>query len=153
MWARSLVGGMRGSHAWVFLSLSRLLPPPSPQGTQRTRRVCSPRVPWQVRCCHHVPSACCTRKSAPYFKEGFIVRGGGRKQEREGEKYGCVRETLVGCLSCAPRQGLNPQPRHLCDQELNWRPFSLRDHAHPTAPHRPVHIFLCFIPKRFCLFI
>ena len=41
----------------------------------------------------------------------FIFRKKGREGERE--EHWCERETSIGCLLYAPRQGPNPQPRHV----------------------------------------
>ena len=38
-----------------------------------------------------------------FLKKIFIFRVWGREGEREGKKYRCERETLIGCLSCAPK--------------------------------------------------
>ena len=35
------------------------------------------------------------------------------KGEREGEKHWCMRDTLMGCLSHAPKWGPDLQPRHV----------------------------------------
>ena len=36
-----------------------------------------------------------------------------REGEREGEKYQCMRDTSIGCLSHAPNWGPGLQPRHV----------------------------------------
>ena len=63
------------------------------------------------------------KRSVPLTKElGFasfffflrfylFFRERGREGGREGEKYGCVRETSIGCPSHTPNRGPGPQPR------------------------------------------
>ena len=41
----------------------------------------------------------------------FTFRERRREREREGEKHQCVRDTLIGCLSHAPKWGPGLQPR------------------------------------------
>ena len=57
----------------------------------------------------------------------FILRDRGR--EKEVETHWCERETLIGCFSCAPQLGTEPQPR-----QVPWpgiKPVTL----HFAGPH------------------
>ena len=65
----------------------------------------------------HIPSI--------FFKDFIYLlleRGEGRG-EREEQKHQCVRDTLICCLSHAPKWGPYPQPGMCPDWESNWQPF------------------------------
>ena len=47
------------------------------------------------------------------FKIFYLFNFRGEEGEREGEKYLCARETLIGCLSHSPNQGLGLQSRNV----------------------------------------
>ena len=89
----------------------------------------------------------------------FLEKGEGR--EKEGEKNGCARETLIGRntdwlpLMCAPAGDLAHNPDKSPHQESSWQPFSLWTDTQSTEPHqsgpstdflmqgKQVHIFKC----------
>ena len=53
----------------------------------------------------------------------LLFRERGREGEKEGEKQQCVRDTLISCLSHAPKWGPGAQPRHMLAafQFTGWR--------------------------------
>ena len=75
-------------------------------------------------------------RSIHSFIHSFIERGEG--QEKEEEKYRCMRETLLGCLSCAPTGDPAHSPGMYPDWEFRIRPatFGLWDNAQPTEPQQ-----------------
>ena len=63
----------------------------------------------------------------------FMFRERGREGDREGEKYRCVREKSIGCLSHPPKSGLGPKPRQV--PWLGIEPATF----HRPALHPPSH--------------
>lgn len=48
-----------------------------------------------------------------------------------------VRGTAINCLSHNPNLGLDPQPWHVLDWELNLQPLSLQVCTQSTESHQP----------------
>ena len=58
-------------------------------------------------------------------------------ERREGKEKERRRNIMCGCLSCAPRWGPGPQPRHVSWPEQNWRPFGSHAGTQSTELHQP----------------
>ena len=77
----------------------------------------------------------------------FIFREREKDGEREGKKLWSVRETLIGCLSHAPKWGLDPQPRHVLwlgiELAAFWSPDWCSIHWATQARAHPTIFWLC----------
>ena len=75
--------------------------------------------------------------SAKFFFKDFIYvfRERRREGEREEEKHQCERETLIGCLLYAPRQGTKPATQACTLTRNRTYDLSLCGTRPPTEPH------------------
>ena len=91
-----------------------------------------------------------------YKKDLFILSERGRKGEREGEKYWCVRDTSIGCLSYASNWGPGPKPRHVPWLGIEQGPFSSQASKYSIHRATPARVeqeqnSLCYRDKSFNL--